>query len=200
VLLIFDEVATGFGRTGKLFAYEHTEMVPDIICLSKGITGGFLPLAITAATDEIYDAFYDDYFSYKTFFHGHSYTGNPLACAIAIENLNILKDDALPHSNLEVMHHFQKKLREMEKFDFIGDIRYRGFIGALDIVRSRKDKIPFDAEERIGNQIYEHSLENGLVLRPLGDMIYFFLPLIVTKDDIDQIFARTEKVLTEIIK
>lgn len=200
VLLIFDEVATGFGRTGKLFAYEHTEMVPDIICLSKGITGGFLPLAITAATEKIYNAFYDDYFSYKTFFHGHSYTGNPLACAIAIENLNILKDDDLPHSNLEVMHHFQKKLREMEKFDFIGDIRYRGFIGALDIVRSRKNKISFDAKERIGNAIYEHSLENGLVLRPLGDMIYFFLPLIVTKDDINEIFARTEKVLTEMIK
>ena len=199
VLLIFDEVATGFGRTGTLFAYEQTEIVPDIICLSKGITGGFLPLAITAATEEIYNAFYDDYFSYKTFFHGHSYTGNPLACAIGAENLTILKDENLPYSNLEVMKHFQKKLREMEKYDFIGDIRYKGFIGALDIVRSRKDDIAFDPEERIGNQIYEHSLNNGLVLRPLGDMIYFFLPLIVTEDDIDEIFARTEKVLTEII-
>ncbi len=97
------------------------------------------------------------------------------------------------------MKHFQKKLREMEKYDFIGDIRYKGFIGALDIVRSRKDGIAFDPEERIGNQIYEHSLDNGIVLRPLGDMIYFFLPLIVTEDDIDEIFARTEKVLTEII-
>ena len=196
ILVIYDEVATGFGRTGSMFAYEQCGTTPDIIALSKGITAGFLPFAITAATDKVYDAFYDDYFSHKTFFHGHSYTGNPLGCAAGIENLKILKRDNLPCSNKNTIEHFHGKLREMEEFDFINDIRYLGFIGAIDIVKSRKNKIPFNPEERIGKKIYMDSLENGIILRPLGDTIYFFLPLITTPDDIEQIFKRTLKVLT----
>jgi len=199
VLVIYDEVATGFGRTGSMFAYQQSETTPDIIALSKGITAGFLPFAVTVTTDEVYDAFYDDYFSHKTFFHGHSYTGSPLACAAGIENLKILKRDKLPYSNKKTIEHFHKKLRAMTEFDFINDIRYTGFIGALDIVKSRKNKKPFDPEERIGKKIYETSLKNGIVLRPLGDTIYFFLPLIVTTDDINEIFTRTRKVLTEVL-
>ncbi len=199
VLVIYDEVATGFGRCGTMFGYEQSGTHPDLICLSKGITAGFMPLAVTVATDEIYNAFYDDYFSHKTFFHGHSYTANPLACAAGIENLKILKRDQLPASNHIAMEHFHDRLTDLKKYDFINDIRYMGFIGAIDIVKSRKDKVPFAPTDRIGKKIYEISLENGVVLRPLGDTIYFFLPLIVTVDDIDEIFNRAEKVFNEAV-
>lgn len=199
VLVIYDEVATGFGRCGTMFAYEQSGTRPDIICLSKGITAGFMPLAVTVTTEEVYNAFYDDYFSHKTFFHGHSYTANPLACAAGIENLKILKRDHLPQSNRIAMEHFHDRLKDLGKYDFINDIRFTGFIGAIDIVKSRKDKVPFAPEERIGRKIYNISLDNGVVLRPLGDTIYFFLPLIVTVDDVDEIFNRTEKVLNDAI-
>ncbi|MGI6395174.1 MAG: adenosylmethionine--8-amino-7-oxononanoate transaminase [bacterium] len=200
VLIIYDEVATGFGRCGTMFAYEKSGTVPDIIALSKGITAGFMPLAVTVATDEVYNAFYDDYSAGKTFFHGHSYTANPIACSAGIGNLKILKRENLPASNEKVMKHFQKRLSELKKYDFINDIRYVGFIGAIDIVKSRKDKISFAPTERIGKKIYELSLNSGLVLRPLGDTIYFFLPLIVTLEDIDEIFDRAEIVISEAVK
>ncbi len=195
VLVIYDEVATGFGRTGSMFAYQQAGTVPDIICLSKGITAGFMPLAVTVSTDNIYNAFYDDYFSHKTFFHGHSYTGNPLACAAGIENLKILKKENLPYSNKTALECFHSKLKKLSKYDFINDIRYIGFIGAIDVVKSRKEKTLFEQKERIGKKIYEISLKNGLILRPLGDTVYFFLPLIVTDKDIDEIFKKTEDVL-----
>ena len=200
VLVIYDEVATGFGRTGSMFAYEQAGTVPDIICLSKGITAGFMPLAVTVATDEIYDAFYDDYFSHKTFFHGHSYTANPLACSAGIENLKILKRDKLPESNLKAANHFHERLRSLSRLDIINDIRYRGFIGAVDMVKSRKNKEHFLPQQRVGKKIYETSLENGIVLRPLGDTIYFFLPLIVTVNDVDEIFDRTETVFKKFLQ
>lgn len=199
VLVIYDEVATGFGRCGTMFAYEQSGTIPDIICLSKGITAGFMPLAVTVTTEEVYNAFYDDYFSHKTFFHGHSYTANPLACAAGIENLKILKRDHLPQSNRIAMEHFHDRLKDLRKYDFINDIRFTGFIGAIDIVKSRKNKTPFPSADRIGRKIYNISLNNGVVLRPLGDTIYFFLPLIVTVDDVDEIFNRTEKVLNDAI-
>lgn len=199
VLVIYDEVATGFGRTGTMFAYEQAGTVPDLICLSKGITAGFMPLAVTVATDEIYDAFYDDYSSQKTFFHGHSYTANPLACCAGTANLKILKRDNLPESNRKALLHFHKRLSALAKFDIVNDIRFTGFIGAIDLVKSRKNKESFEPDIRIGKQIYEFSLDNGVVLRPLGDTIYFFLPLIVTVDDIDEIFNRTEKVLKKFL-
>ena len=115
VLVIYDEVATGFGRCGTMFAYEQSGTRPDIICLSKGITAGFMPLAVTVTTEEVYNAFYDDYFSHKTFFHGHSYTANPLACAAGIENLKILKRDHLPQSNRIAMEHFHDRLKGLGK-------------------------------------------------------------------------------------
>jgi len=199
ILLIFDEVATGFGRTGTMFAYEQASVIPDIITLSKGITAGYMPLSITAATEKIYEAFYDDYFSYKTFFHGHSYTANPLACAAGIENLKILEEEKLPYSNRISIDKFHEKLKEFREYDYVGDIRFTGFIGAIDIVRSRKNGEIFDPKTRIGKQIYEESLENGLVLRPLGDMIYYFLPLITTEEDLEAIFAKSKFVIEKVI-
>ena len=199
IILIFDEVATGFGRTGTLFAYESAGVIPDIICLSKGLTAGYMPLAMTICTDKIYRAFYDDYFSQKTFYHGHSYTANPLACAIASKNLKILRRDNLPGSRQDVISHFHNKVRKFQQYSFVKDIRTRGFVGAIDLVEDRKSAKAFDPAARIGWKIYQKSLENGLVLRPLGDMIYWFLPLITTIDDIDVIMDKSNKVIREVI-
>lgn len=200
VLLIFDEVATGFGRTGTLFALEQTSITPDIICLSKGLTAGYLPLSLTVCTERIYQAFYDDYFSHKTFFHGHSYTANPLACSVAIAGMQELQSKNLPASAASVLDHFHNRLKTWQEYDFIEDIRYIGFVGAVDLTQSRKKHIPFESKKRIGYQIYHESLRNGLVLRPLGDTIYWFLPLIVTQEEIDEILDKSLKVIQTVIK
>lgn len=193
ILLIYDEVATGFGRTGKMFAYEHSESLPDIICLSKGITGGYLPLAITASTEQVYQAFYDDYEKNKTFFHGHSYTANALACAVAVATLKMLKTKNLPYSNIQAVRHLKELALSFSEFDFISDIRHIGFVLALDIKQSKTYR-------RVGFEIYQHSLKKGLVLRPLGDTIYYFLPLIVSKAELSDIVRRTKEVLTDVLQ
>ncbi|MCD4812078.1 adenosylmethionine--8-amino-7-oxononanoate transaminase [bacterium] len=199
VLLIFDEVATGFGRTGTMFAYEQAGVVPDILCMSKGLTAGYLPLALTVTTETIFQAFYSDDAAGKTFFHGHTYTANPLACSAAIENLKLFEKNSLPQSQSEVLAYFHSQLRQMADFDFIGDIRYLGFIGAVDIVRSRKDQLAFDEKDKIGFQIYLESLKNNLLLRPLDNTIYWFLPLVVTKEDVDTILSKSRDTLKIVI-
>ncbi|HCL57194.1 MAG TPA: adenosylmethionine--8-amino-7-oxononanoate transaminase [Spirochaetia bacterium] len=200
VLLIFDEVATGFGRTGSFFAFEKAGVVPDLLCLSKGITGGYMPLAMTVSTEKIYQAFYDDYFSNKTFYHGHSYTANPLACSLAVETLKILEEENLPESQKDTIEFFHNTLKEFGKEKFIADIRFTGFIGAVDVVEDRKSKKSFLPEKRMGQKIYLKSLENGLVLRPLGDTIYWFLPLVIKKKDIKIILEKSLKVIAEAVR
>lgn len=198
VLLIFDEVATGFGRTGKMFAFEHCDVIPDLICLSKGLTGGYLPLALTVTTDEIYNAFYDDYFSYKTFFHGHSYTGNPIACSAAIGTLeNFIKKPI--NKFRSGMNYFHEKVLSFKDEAFVSDVRYLGFIGAIDIVNPYT-KQPYPAKERIGFQIYQESLKNNLILRPLGDTIYWLLPINIKKKDLDLIFIKTRKTINAVLE
>ncbi|MCA1932059.1 MAG: adenosylmethionine--8-amino-7-oxononanoate transaminase [Calditerrivibrio sp.] len=198
IILIFDEVATGFGRTGKMFAFEHVGIIPDILCLSKGITGGFLPLALTVTTKTIYDAFYDDYFSYKTFFHGHSYTANPIACSAAVGCLeNFIKKP------IEKYKSGMEKLKDaaimMSEFDFVSDVRNIGFIAAFDIINPYSGK-PFPAKERVGLKIYHESLKNNLILRPLGDTIYWMLPVNIRKIDIEQIYNKTVKSIKNVIE
>ena len=198
VLIICDEVATGFCRTGKMFAFQHAEgFIPDIFAVSKALTGGYLPMALTITNEEVYSAFYGDAMS--TFFHGHSYTGNPLACVAATETMKILKELKMPESCGDLFDYFQQKVRDMAQFDFVGDIRYKGLIGAIDIVRSRKDGIDFEASEKITFKIYQESLKHGLVMRHLGNSIYWWLPMIVTKDDIDEIFKRTIAVVQKVV-
>lgn len=199
VHLIFDEVATGFGRTGTMFAYEQADVVPDYICMAKGLTGGYLPMAITATTESIYQAFYDDDLASKTFFHGHTHTANALACAVSAANLKLFKEQNLPGSRQDVLNHFHTRLREFERFDFIGDIRYLGFVGAVDIVKSRKNKKAFSDQDRIGFQIYLESIKHNLLLRPLDNTIYWFLPLAITKEDIDTILDKSIAVLKKIV-
>ena len=200
VLLIFDEVATGFGRTGTMFALEQAGVVPDIICLAKGLTGGYLPLALTVATEEIYAAFYADYLEGKTFYHGHSFTANPLCCAVAAASLKLFAEERPLERSKPAREYFHRRLQELfSGEDYVGDIRYVGYVGAIELVAEREKKTPFPQEKRLGFQIYMRSLEEGLVLRPLGDVIYWFLPLCITEEDVEEILSRSQRVIAEII-
>ena len=192
ILMILDEVATGFGRTGSMFAFEQAGIVPDIICLSKGLTAGFLPLSLTIVKEEIFKTFEGEYGS-NTFFHGHSFTANPVSCSAAVESMNILREKKIPYSKSDVLDYFHKKLKEFSEYDFTGDIRYLGFIGAIDLKGS------FDPASRIGFKVYMESLKEGIILRPLGDTIYWFLPLITGKLDIDNIISRSVKAIRRAI-
>ncbi len=200
-LLIFDEVATGFGRTGTMFAMEQAGVVPDIICLAKGLTGGYLPLALTVTTERVYQAFYADYLEGKTFYHGHSFTANPLGCAVAAASLKVFIEEKPLEKTKKAREFFHRRLEEIfSEEDYVGDIRYLGYVGALELVADRKINRPFPPEARLGFQIYMHSLEEGLVLRPLGDVIYWFLPLCITEEDIEEILTRSRTVIRRIVE
>ena len=186
VLLIADEIATGYGRTGKMFAFDHAGVSPDIMCLSKGLTGGYMPMAIAVTTKKIYDAFYDDYLKGKAFMHSHTYSGNPLACSAAIEVLNILKDEKIIERAQEKSKYFNGIIKE--KFlplKNVGEVRSIGLINAIELVKNKETKEPFDSKLRTGYQIYKKALKKGVLLRPLGDVIYFNPPLIIEKEDMD---------------
>lgn len=186
VHLIADEIATGFGRTGKMFAFDHAGVSPDIMCISKGLTGGYMPMAIAITTQKIYDAFYDDYLKGKAFMHSHTYSGNPLACVAAIEVLKILKEEQIIKKANRKAVYFNKIIRE--KFlplENTGEVRSIGLINAIELVKDKKSKEPLDYTKRTGYRIYKKALEKGVLLRPLGDVIYFNPPLIIEKNDMD---------------
>ena len=186
VHLIADEIATGYGRTGKMFACNHAEISPDIICLSKGLTGGYMPMAIAVTTQEIYDAFYDDYLKGKAFMHSHTYAGNPLACSAAVEVLKILREEKIIEKAQKKAEYFNQIIRE--KFlplKNVGEIRSIGLINAIELVKDKNSKEPLDYTKRTGYQIYKKALEKGVILRPLGDVIYFNPPLIIDEEDMD---------------
>lgn len=195
VHLILDEVATGFGRTGKMFASQFAFVQPDFICLAKGITSGTLPFAATLTTDKIYNAFYDDYEKFKTFYHGHTYTANPLGCAVALASLEIFEQEKTLEKAKTLIPIFHNGMEKFRPLPFVGDVRYIGMVGAIELVRDRKTKRLFDVKERIGQKIFQKGLEEHLILRPLGNVIYLFLPLSVTKTQLDDILKRTFKVI-----
>ena len=186
VHLIADEIATGFGRTGKMFAFDWAEVSPDIMCISKGLTGGYMPMSITITTQEIYDAFYSDYLEGKAFMHSHTYAGNPLGCSAAIEVLNILDDEKIIEGVNRKAPVFNSMIREkFSKLPHIGDIRDIGLINAIELVKDIHTKEPFDSKLRLGYQIYKKALDKGVLLRPLGDVMYFNPPLIIEEKDMD---------------
>ncbi len=186
VHLIADEIATGYGRTGKMFACEHAGISPDIMCLSKGLTGGYMPMALFITTQKIYDAFYAEYNDGKAFMHSHTYSGNPLACSAAIEVLNILEQDHIIKNANEKSKYFTKMIKDkFLSLENVGEVRSIGLINAIELVKDKKTKEPFDDKLRIGYQIYKLALEKGVLLRPLGNVIYFNPPLIITKEDMD---------------
>lgn len=191
VLLIVDEIATGFGRTGKMFACDHAEITPDIMCISKGLTGGYLPMAITITTEEIYRAFYADYKEGKAFMHSHTYSGNPLGCRAGLAVQKILKEENIIEKANQRAVYLTKRLKEaLLDYPYVGEIRHIGLIHAIELVKDKKTKEGFDGEERVGYQIYKEALKNGLLLRPLGNVLYFNPPLIIEEEQIEEAIKR----------
>ncbi|URZ88250.1 adenosylmethionine--8-amino-7-oxononanoate transaminase [Floricoccus penangensis] len=184
--LIADEIAVGFGRTGKMFACEHAGISPDIMCLSKGLTAGYMPLSLVLMSDKMYDAFYDDYNTMKAFLHSHSYSGNPLGCSVAIETLNIFEDDDVINKNLGKSDYLRRKVESvLDQIPFVGEYRQIGMIGAIELVKDKDTREPFDSELRVGYNIYQKALKKGVLLRALGNVIYFMPPYVINESEID---------------
>ncbi|HEX9023665.1 MAG TPA: aminotransferase class III-fold pyridoxal phosphate-dependent enzyme, partial [Geobacteraceae bacterium] len=181
---IADEVAVGFGRTGSMFACGREGVTPDIMALSKGITAGYLPLAATLATGRIYDAFLGDYRELKTFFHGHTFTGNPVACAAALASLDIFAREMLLDTLPPKIAYLGERLGELADFEHVGDVRQMGMIGGIELVRDRKSREPYPWEERVGVRVCLEARKHGLFLRPLGNVIVVFPPLSITAEEL----------------
>ncbi len=184
VHLIADEVAVGFGRTGTLFACEQGEISPDFMCLSKGLTGGYLPMSAVVTTDEVYSAFYADYNSMKGFLHSHSYTGNALACSAALATLDIFENQAVLENNKTLAMQMYAAVAELEEHRHVGEIRQTGMILAIEMVKDKASREPWPWEERRGQVVYKYALEEGVLLRPNGNVVYFMPPYIITADEI----------------
>ena len=185
VHLIFDEIAVAFGRTGSLFVSGQHDIRPTFLCLSKGITSGYLPLAVTLTTEEIYSAFYDDYNNWKMFIHSHSYSANPLACSVANETLAIVCQNdfmAMLTPKIRLMKELGQQIAKDSKW--CGEFRQQGMIAALELVENNDSKQPFPIEKRVGYKVYLEALKRGVFLRPLGDVIYFIPPLVINEDEI----------------
>jgi len=187
VLLILDEVATGFGKTGKMFACELEGVCPDIMAISKGLTAGYLPLAGVLATDRVYYAFYGgDYGSGKTFFHGHTYTGNQLGCAVALANIELFEKKGYPESLKGKMEFLKKRLtEELSDLPNVGDIRGIGFMYGIEIVKNKKTKEPFSWKDDVGRRISRRIISKGVFTRPLGPVLVVMPPLAISEEEID---------------
>ena len=184
VLLIIDEVATGFGRTGKMFACEHENIRPDFLSLPKGITGGYLPLSATLTTDKIYNAFLGEYREFKAFFHGHTYSANPLACAAAIANLEIFeKEKTLKKLQLKIRI-LGEELWKIKRLPHVGDIRHTGFMVGIELVKDQKTKEPYPLSEKRGFRVCALARERGVMLRPLGNVIVIMPPLSIKESEL----------------
>jgi adenosylmethionine-8-amino-7-oxononanoate aminotransferase len=187
VLLIADEVATGFGRTGRMFACEHENIVPDIMCLSKGITNGYMPLAVTLTTDEIFNAFLGEFKDLKTFFHGHSYTGNPLACAAAIASIDLFeKEETLKNIQPKIAL-LEDRLKEIADLPNVGNVRSKGLIAGIELVKNKSTKEPYPWEEKMGWKVAYKAREEGVLIRPLGNVIVIMPPLAISIENLNQL-------------
>ena len=200
VLLIADEIATGFGRTGRMFACDHAGIAPDIMTISKGLTGGYLPMSVTVTTQAIYDAFYADYSEGKAFVHSHTYAGNPLACAAALAVQHIFRTQPI-FENAAVNAKWLTKRMETEILPHpnVGEVRHLGLIHAFELVADKKTKEPLPAAQRTGYEVYRHALRHGLLLRPIGDVLYFNPPLNITQAELDTAVDLAKTALNEVL-
>ena len=187
VHFIADEIAVGFGRTGTLFACEQANVSPDFMCLSKGLTAGFMALSAVLTTNDTYDAFYAEYSAGKAFLHSHSYTGNPLACRVALETLAIFREEPVLERNRALAAHLAARLAPLRDHPHVADVRQTGLIAAVELVADKATRRPFPAGERRGLEVYLHGLEHGALLRPLGNIVYFMPPYVTTTDELDHL-------------
>jgi adenosylmethionine-8-amino-7-oxononanoate aminotransferase len=185
VHLIADEIAVGFGRTGTLFACEQAGIRPDFMCLSKGLTAGYLPLSAVVTTEAVYAAFYDEYVKLRAFLHSHSFTGNPLACCAALASLAIFREDDVLTRNRALAAHMGARARELEGHPHVAEVRQRGMIVAIELVRNKASREPYPWQERRGLTVYRHGLARGVLLRPIGNVVYFMPPYVITPEEID---------------
>jgi adenosylmethionine-8-amino-7-oxononanoate transaminase len=200
VLLICDEVATGFGRTGKMFAVEHENVRPDLLCLSKGISAGYLPLAATLATGKIYKGFLGRHDEYKTFFHGHTYTANPLACAAALASLSVFRKEKVLAGLPAKIRHLRKELASLAGLPWTGEIRNFGLMTGIELVQDRTTGGEFPAQDQTGARICAACRPHGLIIRPLGNVIVLMPPLSITLPEITRMIATLKKAIIEICK
>jgi adenosylmethionine-8-amino-7-oxononanoate aminotransferase len=198
VLLICDEVATGFGRTGTMFAVEHENVRPDLLCLAKGITGGYLPLAATLATEEVYSAFLGTPGEKRTFFHGHTYTGNPLACSAALASLDLFDTDRTLDRIQPVINVLARQLGGLKSLTHVGDIRQRGLMIGIELVADRSTKREYEYGDRMGHQVCMAVRRRGIILRPLGNVVVLMPPLSLTVSEAEWLVDATGAAIAEV--
>ena len=193
VHMIADEIAVGFGRTGTMFACEQANISPDFMCLSKALTGGYLPLSVVLTTDEVYQEFYADYTSMRAFLHSHSYTGNPLACAAGLATLDLFEQRDVINRNLALSDRIQRNSHKFLEHPHIGHVRQTGMIFAVEMVKNRDTKEAFAWQERRGLKAYQYALKNHVLLRPLGNVLYFMPPYIIDLNQIELVLEVMEE-------
>ena len=192
ILFILDEVATGFGRTGKMFACEHAGVSPDILCLAKGITGGYLPLAATLTTEEIFSVFLGEYAEYKTFFHGHTYTGNPLGCAVALASLELFKKERILDQMQPKIVYLKRRLEQVFLLlAHVSDVRQWGFMVGIELAEDKKSRKGYPPEKRLGHKVILEARKRGVMIRPLGDVIILMPPLTITEEELKSLLDVT---------
>jgi len=195
VLMIADEVLTGFGRTGRMFACEHASVTPDIMCLSKALTAGYLPMAATAVTNAVYDAFLSDDRA-KTFFHGHSFTANPLACAVALASLDLFEEGNVLARITRLERQLRDGLAPLAALPIVSDVRIIGGVGVVELVPDKTAKDAGGYLDQLGPRLYPAFLERGILLRPLGNVLYFMPPYVITDNEVAWVIEQIEEVLT----
>lgn len=196
VHLIADEIAVGFGRTGTMFACEQAGITPDLLCLSKGLTAGYLPLSVTMTTDEIFQAFYDDYQNLTAFLHSHSYTGNPLACSAALATLDIFATNPVLENNRMLANTMHELTNDLQNHPNVAEVRQHGMILAIELVADKKSRRPYPWQERRGLRIYQYALEQGVILRPLGNVVYLMPPYIITREELARVIEVAKEGIT----
>ena len=197
VLLILDEVATGFGRTGKMFACQHEDVTPDILVIGKGMTGGYLPLSATITNQKVYDAFLGDYEECKTFFRGHSYAGNPLSCAASIANIEVFEKNNTLTELKDKIEYFENELKEFSGLEHVGNVRNKGLMAGIELVEDKESKKPYEAGLKMGWKVADKAMENEVMLRPLGNVVVLMPPIGIPMEDLKKLMKVTFQSIKE---
>ncbi|MCX8059948.1 MAG: aminotransferase class III-fold pyridoxal phosphate-dependent enzyme, partial [Aquificaceae bacterium] len=198
VLLIVDEVATGFGRTGSMFYCDQEGVSPDFMCLGKGITGGYLPLAATLTTEKVFNAFLGEFGELKHFYHGHTYTGNNLACAVALANIELFEREKTLEKLQSKIEYLSRRLAEFWELPHVGDVRQLGFMAGIELVKDKKKGESFPYGERRGFQVAYRCRERGVFLRPLGDVMVLMMPLVISLQEMDTVIDALKWAISEL--